>query len=399
MGNPISGYNGYTMVWEKGRQLKSMSKSGNSLALEYNANGIRTKKTVNGKEHNYYLQGANILFETIKDGSTISTIQYLYDNNDEISGINYNGDIYYFVKNLQGDVIKLIDSNGDCVVKYTYGAWGKICKIADGNGDIISDTDAMHIANINPIRYRGYYYDTETKLYYLQSRYYDPETGKFINADDFVISINDIEPYNYCNDDPINKIDKNGTFALTLLYDIITGGLVFSGITFILSIVNYSYNKKLKFSGYIDDQAKGNAAKVKMGFYTGDYNGCGWVATYNALIILGKNVHPKDIVYYYEHHGSVLYGTLGILADAIADFFRQAKYKVKVTASTKDLDKKIKNSDATVLSYFHSQGGHHVAIKWDGTNFWIYNEYHTIFSVPSIEQEIFKKVVKIFCGN
>ena len=197
-----------------------MIKSGNSLAFEYNANGIRTKKTVNEIFHNYYLEGAKIHLETIKNDTNIKTLQYLYDDNDDVSGINYRGDTYYFVKNLQGDVIKLIDINGDCVVKYTYNAWGKICKITNGYNVTISDTDTTHIANINPFRYRGYYYDVETKLYYLQSRYYDPETCRFINADDAnIILFNEQKAINlfaYCKNDCVNKVDHYGFIAIEL---------------------------------------------------------------------------------------------------------------------------------------------------------------------------------------
>ena len=217
-GNPTA-YHGYTLVWEKGRQLKSMSKSGNSLSFEYNANGIRTKKTVNGVVHSYYLNGTNVLLETIENGNEVDVLEYVYDNNGEVLGIKYNGTIYLYVKNLQGDVIRMLDRAGKPVVRYVYNAWGKIEKILDGNGRDISGEES-HVGNKNPIRYRSYYYDTETELYYLQSRYYDPETCRFINADDVRWILGNENSYNlfsYCGNNPINNIDVLGNAFFTAL--------------------------------------------------------------------------------------------------------------------------------------------------------------------------------------
>ncbi len=91
------------------------------------------------------------------------------------NGILYNGTPYYFLKNLQGDIIAIQDSNAQTIARYTYDAWG-VCTITE-------DTTDLNIATINPFRYRGYYYDTEIGMYYLQSRYYDPAVGRFVNGD------------------------------------------------------------------------------------------------------------------------------------------------------------------------------------------------------------------------
>ena len=108
-----------------------------------------------------------------------STIIPLYDDEDSVCGIVYNGEPYYFVKNLQGDVIAIVDEDVETVAKYSYDAWG-VCTVT-------SDTSECSIATINLYRYRGYYYDNEIGMYYLQSRYYNPVVGRFINADDAVI--------------------------------------------------------------------------------------------------------------------------------------------------------------------------------------------------------------------
>ena len=204
-GNPLN-YLGHTLTWEKGRQLKSFD----SIAYTYNANGIRTSKTVDGVRHDYLLDGVNILKETWDD----NVLETLYDNEDTVCGIVYNGVPYYFHKNLQGDIIAIADRNGKVVARYTYDAWGK-CEISP------TSTNAA-IAEINPYRYRGYYFDTETGLYYLQSRYYDPAVGRFINADDISysgfggtgISFN---LFCYCRNNCVSYVDYGGFMAVSVL--------------------------------------------------------------------------------------------------------------------------------------------------------------------------------------
>ncbi len=171
-GNPLN-YLGHTLTWEKGRQLKKFDAN----TYTYNANGIRTGKNINGTSHSYRLDGTKILSE--KWGG--NTLIPLYNNEDEVCGIKYNGTAYYFLKNIQGDVIRIMDSRGDCVGEYVYDAWG-VC-------ETVSDNTVEKITSINPFRYRSYYYDSETGLYYLQSRYYDPAVGRFVNADDAIIDV------------------------------------------------------------------------------------------------------------------------------------------------------------------------------------------------------------------
>ena len=125
-----------------------------------------------------------------------------------------NGARYYYEYNLQGDVIGLFNSSGARVVAYTYDPWGKLLTT--------TGTAATTIGAINPFRYRGYYYDAETDLYYLQSRYYDPEVGRFINADDArcLVRNSQIEKgnaYSYVFNCPVNKTDESGQFSLKFL--------------------------------------------------------------------------------------------------------------------------------------------------------------------------------------
>ena len=143
------------------------------------------------------------------------TLYYLYDDTDSIMGISYGDNTYTFAKNIQGDVIGIY-SGGALVAKYEYNAYGQILSITNASGANISN-NATHIANLNPFRYRGYYYDTETGFYYLQSRYYDPVVGRFLNADAFVSTGQGILGNNmfaYCGNNPIRRIDIYGTWFL-----------------------------------------------------------------------------------------------------------------------------------------------------------------------------------------
>jgi len=213
-GNPTT-YLGHTLTWEKGRQLKSFD----SNTYTYNANGIRTSKTVNGVKHTYTLDGVIILRETWGDNTLIP----LYDNEDSVCGILYNDTPYYFLKNLQGDIIAITNQNGQTIAKYRYDAWGK-CTVT-------SDTSGSNISGINPFRYRGYYYDPEIGMYYLQSRYYAPEIGRFVNADDariFTAQSKEIglNAFEYCDGNPVNSIDVLGQLGVQLAARIALGVMI-----------------------------------------------------------------------------------------------------------------------------------------------------------------------------
>ena len=124
---------------------------------------------------------------------------------------------YFYVLNLQGDVIQLRDTSNAVVANYTYDAWGRLLSVKNESGATI--TDATHIANVNPIRYRGYFYDTETKLHYCNSRYYDPQIKRFINADVYLSTDTGFLGYNmfaYCENNPVMYYDPSGCFAVAI---------------------------------------------------------------------------------------------------------------------------------------------------------------------------------------
>ena len=152
-------------------------------------------------EHKYLWQGSKLVSEYY-DGKEL---EFFYDESGNPCAFSYKASsnatpvMYYYLTNLQGDIVGILDSSGTTVATYTYNAWGKLLS---STGDL---------ASINPLRYRGYYYDAETGLYYVSSRYYDPEIGRWINADSQLsTSINGSNLFSYCFNNPINRVDRTG---------------------------------------------------------------------------------------------------------------------------------------------------------------------------------------------
>jgi len=175
------------------------------------------------------------------DGSgTTERYVMAYDENGNPFSISYYSslnditpDTYYYVLNLQGDVLQLRDSNNNVVCIYTYDAWGKVLSVTNASGTAI--TDSKHIANVNPFRYRGYYYDVEIGFYYCNSRYYDPEVGRFINADVYTSTEQGFGGYNmfaYCQNNPVTFVDPDGMSIKNVLSDTWKGIRTFVKKTF-----------------------------------------------------------------------------------------------------------------------------------------------------------------------
>ena len=195
LGNP-SVYRGKAVSWSNGRRMMSYG----GTALTYDGLGRRLSKG----NITYTYDGSNRVIKQ-SDG-----LEFLYDN-DGVAAVVQGENTYLYRKDAQGNICALLDSNGGVVVKYIYDAWGNHAVVdADGN-DI---TDEGHIGNKNPYRYRGYYYDADLKLYWLQTRYYDPETGRFVTIDDISYldpeTINGLNLYAYCGNNPVMNVDPTG---------------------------------------------------------------------------------------------------------------------------------------------------------------------------------------------
>ena len=219
IGNPLSYRDGMEMTWLNGRKLTTLQYGNDSISYKYDSNGVRTSKTVNGVEYTYEYLGGQLMHET----RGTKTFDYCYDANGQLYAVSYkansstNAVTYYFAHNWRGDITSIYDGNGNVVAKYEYDVWGNVLTVSNASNQEI--TDPNHIANLNPFRYRSYYYDSESGLYYLMSRYYDPVTHRFVNADGYFQSGDGILDTNmnaYCRNNPLNNIDKYGTLVTTI---------------------------------------------------------------------------------------------------------------------------------------------------------------------------------------
>ena len=210
----------------------------------------------------YILDGTKVVaqYQTSTSSVTPSNVIYFYyDESGSPTGIKYNGNVYYFQKNLQGDIIRILNSSGTIVATYTYDAWGNI--IAS------TDTSGVSIGTKNPFRYRGYYYDTETGLYYLNSRYYDPQVGRFLNADGLVSTGQGLLGSNmfaYCLNNPVNMMDSTGDCPITIIIGSAIAGAFINSISYIITT---------KASGQ-EITPKGMLGALLVGFVSGGFGGC-----------------------------------------------------------------------------------------------------------------------------
>ncbi len=186
-----------------------MTDGSDTYTYTYDGDGNRISKTVDGQATDYYYIDGKLL--GLKKGQ--ETLLFLYDETGTAYGFLHNGTPYYYAFNLQGDIVAIRNGIGMEMASYSYDVWG--------NPVSISDNYYMGLATLNPLRYRGYFYDEETGFYYLQSRYYDSEVGRFINADGYVQTPNgDMTSTNmfvYCGNDPVNYHDPSGEFFAALL--------------------------------------------------------------------------------------------------------------------------------------------------------------------------------------
>lgn len=260
IGNPTS-YLGATLTWE-GRQLKSYENDEYNITYKYDENGMRYRTTVVDKtsEENttaiidYVWLGEKLVSMVVTgDDSTNLAAKYLYNDSDEVIGFKWVNDTdaqstYYYLKNLQGDITGIVSSTGKLEISFNYDAWGK--RTTDYHVDSSSPLAALqlltkiYISLLNPFGYRGYCYDGYAGFYYLQSRYYDSNTGRFINADDtnYLNATGTVLGCNlfaYCENDVVNRVDPSGTLSISAN---VAGFLLDVAFTAIGSWFKYSYD-------------------------------------------------------------------------------------------------------------------------------------------------------------
>ena len=212
MGRPLI-YRNKELTWNNQNQLLRIN---NDIKYQYDVNGIRAYKLVKGIETRYITQNNQIICEENNNGIII--YQYILN---KLVGFTYTTSSgtkkYLYIRNIQGDITSIIDSEGNKVCSYIYDGYGN--HIVLNQYDKVEE-DPLSIGHINPFRYRGYYFDEESGLYYLNSRYYDPKTGRFISPDVLSIldetkgQINGLNLYMYCRDNPIMYVDPSGNFAI-----------------------------------------------------------------------------------------------------------------------------------------------------------------------------------------
>ncbi len=327
----LTSYDNHTFVWNNESHLINFD----NVSYTYNLNGIRTSKTINGERTIYYLSNNLIL----REKSNSKDIEYHYLNKSLI-GFTHNGNSYIYEKNIFGDIINIYKQDDlTLVASYKYDAYG--------NHEVINHT-SDNIGDINPFRYRSYYYDVESNLYYLNARYYSPFFARFITRDELPIldetktQLNGLNLYIYCRNNPIKYVDSNGRFELITA---LIWGLIFAIssviILFATDIVMNLINYQLDFSRWKWSSWQEYLGAFVSGFVGGfAYGGALSHFSYRFIIELVSTIgnFVGEIV------GSIItdISTYGIDADLLSSLARGALGGVSssfFSFSTKGLDK------------------------------------------------------------
>ena len=210
------------------------------------------------------------------------SLTFIYDDAGQALGFYYDtnlndsnpGTKYYYVCNAQGDVLQLRDHTNAPVANYYYDSWGKLLGITDANGNAITAFNS--VAVLNPIRYRGYFYDTETGFYYLNSRYYDPQIGRFINADGYVSTGQSFVGYNmfaYCNNNPVMLSDPTGACSLFVIpaLSIVCAIGILAYCTYITATSSLEPPSTPSSQNSISPQQTGPIMPIEGGVFQNDY--------------------------------------------------------------------------------------------------------------------------------
>lgn len=274
----ITKINGFSYTYDKLNRI-SKKKIGNNFEVKYSYQNIDDLKTTN-----------------FLDSITNGTIYYHYDNNG-VAGFEYNNNNYYYVKNAQNNIIGLLDGNLNEIVSYTYDSWGKIISIKNASNEEI--TDENNVALINPFRYRSYYYDSETNLYYLNSRYYNPDMGRFVNADGIIGSVTvdtEYNLYNYSANNPINMIDSGGENpaviflvdgVVALVVGVVAGTVVYYGAKQLTVGVTGIASKAITTTPKQNSKSQKRKEEKSHTVYTLRNSN-------NKVVYVGRTVNPED---------------------------------------------------------------------------------------------------------
>ncbi len=258
--NPLT-FDGASFTWS-GRELTKYTKDGKTISFQYDENGLRHRKTVteNGvitEQYDYVWSDGSLISQTYtnyENGTVLSrdTARFIYDTWGTLQGFILNdSEVYLYVKNLQGDIIAIVDELGEVIVEYSYDAWGNV---TFHETSLQNMTKASTLCFVSPFTYRGYCYDYDIELYYLQSRYYSAEIGRFINADStdylgYTGTVLSFNLFSYCENNPVNYVDYSGKVVAHATSAII--GAIISVLTDILAQgLTYWLTHKFKIKGF-----------------------------------------------------------------------------------------------------------------------------------------------------
>ena len=341
-GNPTS-YFGRTMTWTNGRQLKTSTTHAFGAVLRstyaYDADGIRKTKTIpinqRGLTCTYTFVTQN--GKVVRQSWRTESIDFFYDESGRPFAMTYekSGETvgtYYYVLNLQGDVVKLVDVSGAEVASYEYDAWG----------NVLSQSGSM--ASTNPLRYRGYYRDSETGFYYLQSRYYDPAMHRFINADSYASTgqgFIGINMFAYCGNDPVNCYDPSGHYNLNVNLMETDSGWSTGGT-----------NPSAYPIGTINGQGRDYYNNIPFGLSTIGNSGCATIATYNAMWLSGRTSTLRSVIEYYEGHFSPRW--FGVTPREVARFLDDHNITYSNVRSFDEASTKLRNGGVAIITFWNA---------------------------------------------
>ena len=363
-GNPLTYRDGMSFEWENGRILKKINTSDKSVQMSYDSNGMRTQKSVDGVKTNYYYDSSNNLFALTQGNDTLF---FYYDNFGEVMSVSCNGTTYFYIKDLQGDITEIVDKDGKAVAEYAYDAWGNM---------LTEDNGTLTVGKLNPFRYRSYVYDEETGLYYLQSRYYDPLTGRFVNADIYCDTETDTplstNMFAYCENNAINNVDFTGEwfYNFNQYYNYYnkkyTGRTLISFKSNYKKLVNrYKSNCKVYRSAYknhpkndyIFDQTNAPYSSMVYGTSYSKISrvGCELIAIYNTLKYIAKGQSFVQVIAEAEMNGLPwLNGRFGTKPENIAKYLNAHKISYKKYTDVKKFKAKIKSSQIVIVSVWNN---------------------------------------------
>ena len=386
-GNPTTYSNGedsFLFSWTEGRRLTTLENpefEGTVIySYNYDSNGVRTAKVGKLDKHSYQTLNGKVVLERVTlPKRQKRVLHFIYDESGRPFALNYSTDgtsftTYYYVLNLQGDVVKLVEADGTLAAEYSYDAWGKV----------LSATGSM--ARINPLRYRGYYYDGETGFYYLQSRYYDPANRRFINADTYASTGQGFIGANmfaYCNNNPIRYADHNGRSLEDIIEWLMAllANTTASRLSFTLAIVNALTNSKLESNPelstagkILNDQNGATGDNYRYGFQTATNNGCEVIAIHNAKVLTGRESTFTQTALSVQLKGAMLAG----------GFFGSNPFAIGRVLRSEGIDYSQVNdvgemtaTGTYIISFWNSgapwNGLHTVAVGYDGTSYTAYN--------------------------